>query len=84
MTDKLIAIVRFKHLPRANPTTRFGVFQSAGRLCGPASAASGCAFYKLDAPCQILCNNLNIDQYYLRVAPKSGRFVVRAGKELLP
>lgn len=79
MTDKLIAIVRFKSLPGVRSTTRYGVFRSPTSLCGPEESCTGCAFYKLDSACRTLCDTPGSDLYYLRINPKSGRFVVRRG-----
>ena len=83
MTDKLIAIVRFKHLRGVRPTTRFAVFRSPEIRCGPKRAPFGCAFYKDDWNCNSACGNTSgalgelSDLYFLRIDPKTGRYVVR-------
>jgi hypothetical protein len=88
MTDKLIAIVRFKNLKGIRPTTRFGVFESPDIRCGPASAPTGCAFWRGHKTCNSACGNTDSPNgadlsklYFLRVSPTgSGRFVVKRSR----
>lgn len=52
MTDKLIAIVRFKSLPGVSPDERFEVRPSPDGNCGSAEAPLTCEFF--DKKCGVI------------------------------
>lgn len=55
MTDKLIAIVRFKHLPDTNPDQRFEARYVKNGLCGPDGRETDCAFFFTERCKKVKC-----------------------------
>lgn len=69
MTDKLIAIVRFKALPGVKKNQRFEVRLSPEGFCGSMEDKSACAFWNnLPACAKTDCEG-PLDVYFVKVKP---------------